>query len=162
MREEELRDLFVDAGRGQPPPSRLSAEDIIASGRRIRRRRKQIAVLGSGLATAGVATVAILFLPGGGASPHPVPPAHSIPGSPTLPSDSTPPVRPTPPTPSRIPTTPSSPVLPSAQPPTALPTSPGTRVPTALPTAPRTVPPPAPRTPSRGPAQPPTPAVSGP
>ena len=76
MREEDLRDMFDALHAGQDPELRLSAADVVRAGERVRRRRRAVAVTGSGLATVAAIVVAVVLLPGGrGDVPAPVGPA---------------------------------------------------------------------------------------
>lgn len=71
--EDDIRAALTHAAGG--PPMRLQADDVIARGGRIRRRRKRLAVAGSSVATALVLAVAGFAAGHRGGEPTPVQPA---------------------------------------------------------------------------------------
>lgn len=71
--EDDIRGVLAHAAGG--PPMRLQADDVIARGGRIRRRRKRLAVAGSSVATALVLAVAGFTAGHRGTDPAPVQPA---------------------------------------------------------------------------------------
>lgn len=56
---EDIRRLLADAGADQGPPLRLDAVEIAERGRRVRRRRHQVAVIGN---IAAVTLIAALIM----------------------------------------------------------------------------------------------------
>ena len=115
MDEDELRGAFVRISEQQPPSLRISAEDILGKGRRIRRRRRQLSVVASGAAVAVVAVAGLLVAAGHGTEQGPAVISPAEPEKPsTTPSagrttiPATPPTTGWPPAVSPLPLTPSS------------------------------------------------------
>jgi hypothetical protein len=74
VREDDLRDVFGALHAGNDPDLGFDVSDVVRAGGRVRRRRRAVAVVGSGLATVAAVVVAIVLLPGERA-PAPVEPA---------------------------------------------------------------------------------------
>ena len=124
MREDDLKSTF-ERLRAAPMPVRgLTADDIISSGEAVRKRRRTMAVVGSGVGTTAVVVAAVLALAlkPGGAPNGPVDPAG--------PSSTSSVQKPVEVPPSTTPS-PSSPVEPS--PSTSMPPAPFTTPPSAPP-----------------------------
>ncbi|MET9231216.1 hypothetical protein [Lentzea sp. NPDC003310] len=103
VREDDLRATFSALHQEEAPPRATTAAEVIQRGRAVRSRRRTIAVVGSGLATAGVVAVALAVLPGAA----PVDPATPAPSTTSqLPPSTTRSAEPTQETPN--PTTPQS------------------------------------------------------
>lgn len=63
VREDDLRATFSALHAEEAPPRAVTAADLIQRGQAVRTRRRTIAVVGTGLATAGVVAVALAVLP---------------------------------------------------------------------------------------------------
>jgi hypothetical protein len=96
VREEDLKETFSRLHARPIPVRRVSASDIILDGDRVLRRRRTVAVVGSGLgvvAVVGVAVLALALKPGGEPVQPAVPTVSSAvptPGQPTTPPPSFP------------------------------------------------------------------------
>ncbi len=77
VREDDLRDVFGALHAGNDPDLGFGAADVVRAGERVRRRRRTVAAVGSGLATVAAVVVAIVLLPGGQA-PAPEEPAGPV------------------------------------------------------------------------------------
>lgn len=67
--EDTLRATFSTLGGEVAPPNSHSAAGVIRRGRAVRSRRRTAAVIGSAVATAAVAALALAFLPGAPSTP---------------------------------------------------------------------------------------------
>lgn len=63
VREDDLRATFSALHAEDAPPRAVTAADVIRRGRTVRTRRRTLAVVGTGLATAAVVGVALAVLP---------------------------------------------------------------------------------------------------
>ncbi|WP_329790330.1 hypothetical protein V1227_00050 [Lentzea sp. DG1S-22] len=93
VREDDLRATFSALHQdAEAPPRAVTAADLIRRGQAVRSRRRTVAVVGTGLATAGVVAVALAVLPAAKPSEPATPPLPSTTSAPPTPS----PVSPTP------------------------------------------------------------------
>ncbi|MGX7825999.1 hypothetical protein ACTG9Q_12980 [Actinokineospora sp. 24-640] len=75
MRDGDLRGVFNALHAEESPDLTFTAADVVRAGERVRRRRRALAVAGSGVVTAA-AVLAVVLLPGGRADvPAPLVPA---------------------------------------------------------------------------------------
>ena len=74
VREDDLRDVFGALRAGNDPDLGFDVADVVRAGERVRRRRRTVAAVGSGLATVAAVALAVVLLPGERA-PAPLEPA---------------------------------------------------------------------------------------
>ncbi|MCG8923729.1 hypothetical protein [Lentzea sp. CC55] len=87
VREDDLRATFSALHQdAEAPPRAVTAADLIRRGQAVRSRRRTVAVVGTGLATAGVVAVALAVLPAAKPSEPATPPLPSTTSAPPTPS----------------------------------------------------------------------------
>ena len=85
--EDTLRATFRTLQGEAVPPDRHGAAGVIRRGRAVRSRRRTAAVVGTAVATAAVAALALALLPGPPTTPEPGSPPQPTTGVLTTPTD---------------------------------------------------------------------------
>ncbi|MFI9818788.1 hypothetical protein [Saccharothrix variisporea] len=134
MLEDRLKELFDELNiKPTPRPSPVSAVDIVWHGRRIRNRRRRVAVVGTALTTTALVAAAGFALTRPSNDPTPAtPPLHTSTPSPATSAPATP--SPATPPPTQLPPTPITTQAPATTPPTRLPATPAPPAATPIPT----------------------------